>query len=857
MSNDIFIIDPSGELNQVRVTVGTEYCQASKDLGVNVSVTMDLDGRLEPCVLACADGSGGGTDLTFRDEGVFESSGITIIDFVGDGVDISAVGPILTVNIPGGGSGSGVSDGDKGDLTISGSGTVYTIDNDVVTFAKMQNIATARVLGRETAGSGDIEALRISGGIEFDGAGGLQTSAFTGDVTKTAGGTITTIANDSVSFAKMQNISTDSLVGRDTAGTGDPESITVGGGIEFTGTGALRTTAFTGDATKTAGGTALTIANDAVSNAKLANMPATTIKGNYLGSSSDPKDMTVAETKTLLAISSIDVSNFNEAVDDRVAALLVEGTNISLTYNDGAGTLTIAAAGAAGVADGDKGDISVTSSGNTWTIDDGVVSFVKMQAVSANILLGNNATGTTVEEITCTSAGRAILDDANATDQRVTLGVVIGTDVQAYDATLAALATFNTNGLLTQTAADTFTGRTLIGTANQLTVTDGNGVAGNPTISFPADILIPTVLTIPNTGLHILDTNASHDLIVVPGSNLTADRTLTVVTGDSNRTLTLTGDTSLSGTNTGDTPITARDEGVDLTTTLSSLNFVGAGVTATTIGNAVTVTIPSATVTDGDKGDITVSGTGAVFTIDNDVVTYAKMQNVSATDKLLGRSTSGAGDVEEIACTAAGRALLDDADASAQRTTLGLGTAAVSASTDFLSSSTFSTQTGYFGDIKLRDDTSPSHYLTLTDAENLTSDRTLSLSVGDANRSLTLGGNTTLNGGTHSGTNTGDQNVFTTIAVATQTNIVSDAASDTLTLVAGIGMSITTNATTDTITFNAIASSIAVINNSGQPDVPDIDEDTGVIWHDLITDTVQLVANVQGTLYAVEMFELV
>lgn len=59
--------------------------------------------------------------------------------------------------------------------------------------------------------------------------------------------------------------------------------------------------------------------------------------------------------------------------------------------------------------------------------------------------------------------------------------------------------------------------------------------------------------------------------------------------------------------------------------------------------------------------------------IANDAVTYAKIQNVSATDRLLGRSSSGAGDVEEITCTAAGRALIDDADASAQRTTLGLG----------------------------------------------------------------------------------------------------------------------------------------------------------------------------------------
>lgn len=67
---------------------------------------------------------------------------------------------------------------------------------------------------------------------------------------------------------------TDRLLGRDTAGVGAVEELTVGGGVEFSGSGGIRRSALTGDVTAAAGSNATTIANSAVTYAKMQDVSA-------------------------------------------------------------------------------------------------------------------------------------------------------------------------------------------------------------------------------------------------------------------------------------------------------------------------------------------------------------------------------------------------------------------------------------------------------------------------------------------------------------------------------------------------------------------------------------------------------
>lgn len=309
------------------------------------------------------------------------------------------------------------------------------------------------------------------------------------------------------------------LLGRTTAGTGAAEEIAAGTGLSLAGG-----TISLGATSVTAGsyGDAATVAAFTVdAQGRLTAAGGASITPAAIGAAASSHAHVAA-----------DVTDFAEAVDDRVAALLVAGSNITLSYNDGAGTLTIAAAGSATdlsytastrvlasstgadatlplFSSGDAGLAPASGGGTsnflradgTWAAPPGggsvswggITGTLSAQTDLQSALDGKAPSSHTQAWSTITSTpttlgGYGITDAAPSSRQVASgTGLTGGGDLSA-DRTLAltgqalALHNLGTSGVIARTGAGTVAARTITAGAN-ISVTNGDGVAGNPTVA--------------------------------------------------------------------------------------------------------------------------------------------------------------------------------------------------------------------------------------------------------------------------------------------------------------------------------------------------------------------------------------
>ena len=293
-------------------------------------------------------------------------------------------------------------------------------------------------------------------------------------------------------------------------------------------------------------------------------------------------------------------------------------------------------------------------------LDAGLTSIAGL-TTAANKMIYTTASDTyAVADLT--AAGRAILDDADASAQRTTLGVAIGTDVQAYDADLAAVAALASTGIAVRTASNTWAQRAVAGTANEITATNGDGVSGNPTLSLPAALTF-TGKTVTGGTLAGVTINATSTINAsVIGGTTPAAATFT--------TLNATGGGSLTGTwsdlgtvttidiNGGTVDGTVVGGTTPAAATFTTLNTTGGGSltgtwsdlgTVTTVdingGTIDGVVIGGATAAAGTFSTLNATGGGALTGTWTDLgtVTTVDLNGGTIDGTVIGGSTAAAG----------------------------------------------------------------------------------------------------------------------------------------------------------------------------------------------------------------------
>jgi hypothetical protein len=148
---------------------------------------------------------------------------------------------------------------------------------------------------------------------------------------------------------EFNNIATAIATKEDTANKGS-----AGGYCGLDGSARVAATnmpAHTGDVTSTAGSVALTVANDAVTNAKAANMAQNTVKGRITASTGDPEDLTAAQLIDIIETADGTGSGLDaDTVDGQHASAFAAASHSHAASDITSGTLADARVAASNVA---------------------------------------------------------------------------------------------------------------------------------------------------------------------------------------------------------------------------------------------------------------------------------------------------------------------------------------------------------------------------------------------------------------------------------------------------------------------------------------------------------------------------